>query len=116
MRFAEIERKTKETDIKLKISLDREVENEIETGIGFFDHMLTALAVHSGISLNLTAIGDLYVDSHHTVEDTGIVLGKAFAQAIGEKIGINRFFKESEDGWNEIDETEYNQRKSIKIM
>ena len=91
MRTAEIERKTKETDIKLKISIDRQFENQIETGIGFFDHMLTALAVHSGISMNLSAIGDLYVDSHHTVEDTGIVLGKAFAQAIGEKLGINRY-------------------------
>lgn len=91
MRTAEIERKTKETDIKLKLNLDRQFENQIETGIGFFDHMLTALAVHSGISMNLSAIGDLYVDSHHTVEDTGIVLGKAFAQAIGEKIGINRY-------------------------
>ena len=91
MRTAEIERKTKETDIKLKLNLDRLFENQIETGIGFFDHMLTALAVHSGISMNLSAIGDLYVDSHHTVEDTGIVLGKAFAQAIGEKLGINRY-------------------------
>ena len=91
MRTAEIERKTKETDIKLKISIDRQFENQIETGIGFFDHMLTALAVHSGLSMNLSAIGDLYVDSHHTVEDTGIVLGKAFAQAIGEKLGINRY-------------------------
>ena len=91
MRFAEIERKTKETDINLKINLDRQFNNEIETGIGFFDHMLTALAVHSGISLNLNAIGDLYVDSHHTVEDTGIVLGKAFNEAIGDKIGINRY-------------------------
>lgn len=91
MRTAKIERKTKETDIKLKLNLDRQFENQIETGIGFFDHMLTALAVHSGISMNLSAIGDLYVDSHHTVEDTGIVLGKAFAQAIGEKIGINRY-------------------------
>ena len=91
MRTAEIERKTKETDIKLKLNLDRQFENQIETGIGFFDHMLTALAVHGGISMNLSAIGDLYVDSHHTVEDTGIVLGKAFAQAIGEKLGINRY-------------------------
>lgn len=91
MRTAEIERKTKETNIKLKISIDRQFENQIETGIGFFDHMLTALAVHSGMSMNLSAIGDLYVDSHHTVEDTGIVLGKAFAQAIGEKLGINRY-------------------------
>ncbi|HNX64363.1 MAG TPA: imidazoleglycerol-phosphate dehydratase HisB [Oscillospiraceae bacterium] len=91
MRTAEIERKTKETDIKLKLNLDRQFENQIETGIGFFDHMLTALAVHGGISMNLSAIGDLYVDSHHTVEDTGIVLGKAFAQAIGEKSGINRY-------------------------
>ncbi len=91
MRTSTVARKTKETDIKLNLNLDGFGENFIETGIGFFDHMLTALAVHSGIDMNLSAIGDLYVDSHHTVEDTGIVIGKALAEAIGEKIGIARY-------------------------
>lgn len=91
MRTSTISRKTKETDINFTINLDGVGKNTIETGIGFFDHMLTALAVHSGIDFNLNAIGDLYVDSHHTVEDSGIVIGKAFAEAIGEKIGIARY-------------------------
>ena len=91
MRTSTISRKTKETDIKFTINLDGCGNNSIETGIGFFDHMLTALAVHSGMDFNLNSIGDLYVDSHHTVEDTGIVIGKAFAEAIGEKIGIARY-------------------------
>ena len=91
MRTSTISRKTKETDINFTINLDGCGNNVIETGIGFFDHMLTALAVHSGMDFNLNSIGDLYVDSHHTVEDTGIVIGKAFAEAIGEKIGIARY-------------------------
>lgn len=91
MRFAEVSRITKETDINLKIDIDNKFENKIDTGIGFFNHMLTALAVHSGISLELLVKGDLDVDGHHTVEDTGIVLGKALAQTLGNKQGIARY-------------------------
>jgi len=90
MRTSVIERKTKETDIKLRLDLDGG-EVSISTGIGFFDHMLTALAVHGGIGLSVEAVGDLFVDSHHTVEDTGIVLGQAFAEALGDKSGITRY-------------------------
>lgn len=92
MRTATIKRKTNETDITVTLDLGGNLDsNKIVTGIGFFDHMLTAFAIHSGISLNLSAIGDLEVDGHHTVEDVGIVLGMAFAQALGEKRGIARF-------------------------
>lgn len=90
MRISEQHRKTKETDISLTLCLDGGPV-EISTGIGFFDHMLTALAVHGGFGLKLEAKGDLEVDCHHTVEDTGIVLGKAFAQALGDKAGIARY-------------------------
>ena len=90
MRNAEINRKTKETDITVK--LDLEVGNvDISTGIGFFDHMLTAFAVHGGMGLTVKAVGDLQVDGHHTVEDVGIVLGKAFKEAIGDMKGIARY-------------------------
>lgn len=91
MRVAEIDRKTKETDIKISLNLDNSEKISISTGIGFFDHMLNSFAVHSGIGIVLEAVGDLLVDSHHTVEDTGIVLGKAFAQALKDKAGINRY-------------------------
>ncbi|MDR1272451.1 MAG: imidazoleglycerol-phosphate dehydratase HisB [Clostridiales Family XIII bacterium] len=91
MRNAEVERKTKETDIKLFIELDGTGTSELSTGIGFFDHMLTAFAAHSGFDLRLDATGDLEVDAHHTVEDVGIVLGQAFAKAIGDKKGIARY-------------------------
>lgn len=90
MRVAEINRKTKETDICVKLDLDGG-EVKIDTGIGFFDHMLTALAVHGGFGLDITAKGDLNVDGHHTVEDVGIVLGTAFAKAMGDKSGIMRY-------------------------
>lgn len=90
MRSADISRKTKETDIKIELNLDGG-ECEINTGIGFFDHMLTAFAVHGGFSLKADVKGDLNVDCHHTIEDTGIVLGKAFAQALGDKSGIERY-------------------------
>ena len=83
MRTAQETRKTKETDIAIALSLDGGAV-EISTGIGFFDHMLTAFAVHGGFGLQVKAVGDLYVDGHHTVEDTGIVLGKAFAKALDE--------------------------------
>ena len=81
MRTAEIKRKTKETDIEVFVKIDGEGKVNIDTGIGFFDHMLTAFGVHSGIDLDVRCTGDLYVDGHHTVEDVGIVLGQAFAKA-----------------------------------
>ena len=89
-RTAQISRKTKETDIVLKLCLDGG-EVRVDTGIGFFDHMLTALAFYAGFALELTVKGDLEVDGHHTVEDTGIVLGDALSQALGDKKGIRRF-------------------------
>ncbi len=90
MRFSEINRKTKETDIYLTLNLDGG-EICIDTGVGFFDHMLTAFAVHGGFGLTVKVQGDLNVDDHHTIEDTGIVLGKAFNEALGDKSSIERF-------------------------
>ena len=90
-RIAKIERKTKETDIKLTINLDGEGKTDIQTGIGFFDHMLEGFARHGLFDLELNVKGDLDVDCHHTIEDTGIVLGKAIAEALGEKKGIKRY-------------------------
>ena len=89
-RRAELARTTKETDIRLSLQLDGGPV-EIASGVGFFDHMLTALAVHGGFGMQLSAKGDLEVDCHHTVEDTGIVLGKAFGEALGDKSGIARY-------------------------
>ena len=88
-RTAEINRKTKETDISVKLNLDGG-EVSINTGIGFLDHMLTALGVHGGFGLEVSCKGDLYVDGHHTAEDIGIVLGMAFKEALGDKSGIMR--------------------------
>mgnify|MGYP000781991571 CR=1 FL=1 len=90
MRTAEIKRKTKETDIELRLTLEGG-ERRIDTGIGFFDHMLNSFAVHSGFGLTLTCKGDLEVDGHHSVEDCGIALGQALAQCVGDKAGIARF-------------------------
>lgn len=90
MRTAEQNRQTKETTIAVRLSLDGG-NVEVQTGIGFFDHMLTAFAVHGGFGLTVKTEGDLFVDGHHTVEDTGIVLGKAFRQALGDRSGIARF-------------------------
>lgn len=90
MHTAQIKRDTKETQIDCKLSLDRG-EVDIKTGIGFFDHMLTALAFYAGWGLELKVEGDLYVDGHHTVEDAGIVLGQALREALGDKKGIRRF-------------------------
>ena len=90
-RAATIERKTKETDISLAINLDGTGENEIATGIPFFDHMLNGFARHGLFDLKVHVTGDLEVDSHHTIEDTGIVLGQAIAAALGEKKGIKRY-------------------------
>ena len=89
-RIAQITRETKETQITLSLNLDGG-EVKIDTGIGFFDHMLTALAFYGKFGLELTAKGDLHVDAHHTVEDVGIVLGQAIRQALGDKVGIRRF-------------------------
>ena len=91
MRESQIKRTTRETDIDVKVCLDGQGKADIDTGIGFFDHMLTALSVHSGISMAIRVKGDLYVDGHHTVEDTGIVLGKALGEALGDKSGITRY-------------------------
>lgn len=89
-RTATIERNTKETQISVQLDLDGG-EVQVNTGIGFFDHMLTAFGFYAGIGLKLTAKGDLYVDGHHTVEDTGIVLGQAIHEALGDRKGIRRF-------------------------
>lgn len=91
MRIAQIKRKTKETDIEVFVKLDGEGKVNIDTGIGFFDHMLTAFGVHGGMDLEIECNGDLNVDGHHTVEDVGIVLGQAFAKALGDKSGIARY-------------------------
>lgn len=91
MRKAEVNRKTSETDIKLSINLDGSGKSEINTGIGFFDHMLTGFAKHGFFDLNLKISGDLQVDGHHSVEDAGIVLGNALKEAVGDKKGMNRF-------------------------
>lgn len=91
MRTATIERATKETQISVTVELDEKGRADIDTGIGFFDHMLTALSVHSGISMTVKVKGDLNVDCHHTIEDTGIVLGQALGQALGTKTGIVRY-------------------------
>lgn len=91
MRTGEVTRITKETAITAKINLDGSGKPGIDTKIGFFDHMLTALSVHSGIDIQIQIDGDLYVDCHHSIEDAGIVLGQAFAQALGDKSGICRY-------------------------
>ena len=91
IRKAEICRKTMETDIYVLVELDGMGKSEISTGIGFFDHMLTALSKHSGISTTIKVTGDLHVDCHHTIEDTGIALGQALYQALGTKSGIVRY-------------------------
>ena len=90
MRTAKYSRKTKETDINVEINLDGSGNYQINTGIGFFDHMLTQIAVHGLFDLTLNATGDLHIDAHHTVEDCGLALGSAFAQALGDKAGIIR--------------------------
>ncbi len=90
MRTSNIQRNTKETKINIELNLDGG-EVEVSTGIGFFDHMLTAFGVHGGFGLRVEVKGDLEVDTHHTAEDTGIVLGKAFKEALGDMSGIERY-------------------------
>jgi imidazoleglycerol-phosphate dehydratase len=90
-RRATIKRKTAETEIELALDLDGTGKTDIQTGVGFFDHMLTLLGRHSLIDLSIKANGDLHVDHHHTVEDVGICFGKAFAEALGDKRGITRY-------------------------
>lgn len=91
MRSAEVSRKTGETDIRIELNIDGTGDSDIYTGIGFFDHMLTAFSKHGNFDLTVKASGDLVVDDHHLIEDTGIVLGQAFAEALGDKAGIARF-------------------------
>ena len=91
MRKAEIKRKTAETDIELILDLDGSGKAEIDTGVGFLDHMLTLFSGHSRFDLKVSCKGDTQVDDHHSTEDIGIALGSAFAQALGDKKGINRY-------------------------
>ena len=91
MRSAVIERKTAETDIRLSLDLDGKGTGTIDTGVGFLDHMLTLFAKHGRFDLDVKCVGDTNVDFHHSVEDIGIALGKAFAQALGDKAGICRY-------------------------
>ncbi|MCI5050116.1 MAG: imidazoleglycerol-phosphate dehydratase HisB [Rickettsiales bacterium] len=101
MRTAKIERNTKETEISVEVNLDGTGEYEIETGIGFLDHMLEQLSRHSLIDLKVKAKGDLHIDYHHTTEDCGIAVGQAIADALGEKRGITRYA----DALSPMDET-----------
>lgn len=100
MRTATITRQTGETKITVELNLDQQTGVEIQTGIGYFDHMLNLFAKHGRFGLKVTAQGDLEVDAHHTVEDTGIVLGECFKQALGDKAQIERYG----DAWVPMDE------------
>lgn len=91
MRIAEQQRKTTETDIALSINLDGNGQADIDSGIGFLDHMLTLFAVHGNFDLKIKCVGDIEVDGHHTVEDIGIILGKCIKTALGDKVGIKRY-------------------------
>ena len=95
MRKSSIQRKSNETNISLSLNLDGTGKYNINTGIGFFDHMLTQIAVHGLIDIDLQAKGDLHIDSHHTIEDCGIVLGEGIGQALGQKLGIRRMAEAS---------------------
>ena len=90
-RIAEVHRDTKETQIQVRVNLDGTGQSNLSTGIGFFDHMLDQIARHGLIDLSIKATGDLHIDGHHTVEDVGITLGQAVAQAVGDKKGIRRY-------------------------
>jgi len=91
MRSVKIERKTSETNVSIELNLDGKGEYNLATGIGFFDHVLTAFAKHGQFDLKVKATGDLEIEAHHTIEDVGIVFGNAFKQALGDKRGIERF-------------------------
>ena len=91
MRIAEVTRNTRETRITVRVNLDGTGQSKLHTGIGFFDHMLDQIARHGLIDLDITAKGDLHIDGHHTVEDVGITLGMAVAQAVGDKKGLTRY-------------------------
>lgn len=91
MRISEITRKTKETDIRLRLNLDGKGKYAGDCGVGFFNHMLELFCVHGGMDINLEMTGDLEVDCHHSIEDLGIVLGMAFSEALGDKKGIERY-------------------------
>ncbi len=91
MRHSEVSRETAETAVKLSLELDGSGRSDIDTGVGFLDHMLTLLALHGGFDLAVSCKGDLNVDAHHSVEDIGLCLGAAIAQALGKKRGINRY-------------------------
>ncbi|WP_034256960.1 bifunctional histidinol-phosphatase/imidazoleglycerol-phosphate dehydratase HisB [Adhaeribacter aquaticus] len=90
-RTASIVRNTNETKIKVNINLDGKGQMKIHTGLGFFDHMLEQLSKHSGVDMEITVDGDLHIDEHHTIEDTGIAIGEAFSKALGDKLGISRY-------------------------
>ena len=90
MRTAELTRKTSETDIEIELDIDGTGKYEIDTGVNFFNHMLESFSRHSFIDLKVKAVGDIEIDDHHTIEDTGILLGEAFLKAIGDKKGIRR--------------------------
>jgi imidazoleglycerol-phosphate dehydratase len=90
-RVADVTRRTKETELRVRLDLDGIGQARVRTGIGFFDHMLEALARHALLDLEIQASGDLHVDGHHTVEDTGIALGQAIAEALGDRAGIRRY-------------------------
>ena len=100
-RIAKIERTTRESSISVEINLDGTGQTDISTGVAFYDHMLTAFGQHGSFDLTVRAEGDVEIESHHTVEDTAIVLGQAFGQALGDKRGIRRFA----DAWIPMDET-----------
>lgn len=91
IRNAEVQRKTKETEIKIVLNIDGEGECKISTGVGFFDHMLQLFGYHGKFNIHVEAKGDLHIDDHHTIEDVGIVLGQAFLKAISDKKGIKRY-------------------------
>lgn len=91
MRNASVVRNTKETQITASVELDGKGQATVDTGIGFFDHMLDQLAKHSGMNITIKAVGDYHIDAHHTVEDTGYAVGEAILQALGDKRGINRY-------------------------
>lgn len=109
MRVATVERKTKETDIFVSIDLDGAGAYDIDTGIGFLDHMLESFSKHAAVDLKVRAEGDLHIDMHHTTEDTGIVIGQAVAQALGDMAGIRRF------GWAVIPMDETCTRAAVDV-